>query len=300
MTRQFMNTLRQIAHSDSVGPMHGGWRHLQWQIRKVFRRFPCELPIGDCSRLFIDHASGVGALVNAMGLYDFNNMSFLRTLLRRLGGVFVDVGANIGSYTLIASEVPSSRVFSIEPHPRAFKLLSENVMRNQRSNVTCLSFAVSDCQGWCILTDHKELSINQIVHSKEYQKVVRVPMRTLRSVCEELKITPDFIKIDVEGHEYSVLNGLIDMLTAAKVMWIERGERPEIVRKLRQSGYMGPLYVHQRTQTLRLIPANRPEDPVFVRRDCVALLERCNFQIQAGVATEDKVQPVMAVGSGHA
>src|SRR5579872_3811092 len=122
--RQFVNTLTQISGSDSVGPFEGMRRHLHWQMRKLLRRFPCELPIGS-SRLYVDRPGGVAALVNAMGAYDFNNMSFLQLLLRRMGGTFVDVGANIGTYTLMASEVASARVISVEPHPAAFALLTE-------------------------------------------------------------------------------------------------------------------------------------------------------------------------------
>jgi FkbM family methyltransferase len=280
MTRQFFNTLNQIAHSDSVNPMRGVFRHLQWQGRKMLGRFPCELPIGS-SKLFIDHANAVAALVNAMDLYDFNNMSLLKILLSEFGGVFVDVGANVGSYTLVASEAPASVTVSIEPHPRAFQLLCENVKRNRRSNVTCLSFAASDYEGWSDFTDGEELSVNRIAPSCGSRRGIRVPVRMLRSVCHEMKITPEFIKIDVEGHERAVIDGLADMLSATRVMWIERGERPEICAKLQQTGYLGPLYIHYRARRLKSAPTSRPEDPVFVRRDCMPLLESCGFEIQA-------------------
>lgn len=298
MTRQFFNTLKQIVYSDSVSPVRGTYRHLEWQARKLLDRFPCELPIGS-SRLFVNYANGVAALVNAMGLYDFNNMSLLRLLLGDSGGVFVDVGANVGSYTLVASEVPYSRVVSIEPHPRAFALLTENVKRNCRSNVTCLRFAISDQQGWCSFTDH-ELSVNQITSSRDLRNVIRVPMRTLRSVCDELEIAPDFIKIDVEGHESFVLDGLGDMVSTAKVMWIERGERPAVHGKLEQAGYLGPLYVHYRAQTMDSGLAKRPEDPVFVRRDCVGSLERLGFRVEDRRSQTTEVHPVRAGNRGLA
>lgn len=299
MIRQFFNTLNQIAHSDSVNPIRGTYRHLQWQARKTLRRFPCELPIGS-SRLFVDYANAVAALVNAMGLYDFNNMSLLQALLREIGGVFVDVGANVGSYTLVASEVPSSRVISIEPHPRAFRLLTENVKRNRRSNVKCLRFALSDHDGWCSFTDGDELSVNHIASSEDSRNLIRVPTRTLRSVCSELEILPDFVKIDVEGHEGPVLDGLGGTLSAAKVMWIERGERYAIQVKLQQAGYLGPLYVHYLARKLGSTPAKRAEDPVFVRRDCVDLLERCGFRIQARTAKGMEVRAAMPGNCGVA
>ena len=277
MIEQFLNTLHQIIHSDSVGPIRGTYRHLQWQGRKLLGRFPCELPIGG-SRLFVDHANSVAALVNAMDLYDFNNMSLLR-IVSRLGGVFVDVGANVGSYTLIASESALCKVVSIEPHPRAFALLAENVKRNHRPNVTCLAVAISDADGWCSLTDGAELCMNRIVSSDNPGRAIRVKVRTLRSVCEELGIVPDFIKIDVEGFEPHVLDGLGRMAAAAKIMWIEHGDDGSIRKKMQAAGYSGPYYVHYRTLRLDQTRANRPEDPVFVRHDYIGSLEGAGFQV---------------------
>lgn len=280
MSQQFFNTLRQIIHSDSVGPMRGVGRHLRWQIRKMLRQFPCELPIGESSRMFIDHANGVAALVNAMGPYDFNNMSLLRTLLHRFGGVFIDVGANIGAYTLVASEECSCRVVSIEPHPRSLALLRENVRRNHRSNVICVGVALSDAEGWCSFTDQAELSINRIASPDGISKVLRVCTRTLQTVCDELALIPDFVKIDVEGHEERVLDGFGDLASVPKAMWIEGGERASIRQRMHESGYSGPYYIHYRTHHLSPIPRKRKEDPVYVLRDFIPSLGAIGFEIR--------------------
>src|SRR5579862_3264367 len=119
---QLLNTLDQIMHSDSVGTFKGILRHSRWQLRRVLGRFPCELPIAG-SHLYVDRPGGVAALVNAMGEYDYNNMELLRLVLSQGQNTFFDIGANIGSYTLIASEAPDTQVISIEPHPASFVLL---------------------------------------------------------------------------------------------------------------------------------------------------------------------------------
>jgi hypothetical protein len=103
---QFFNTLQQVRYSESVGTIQGVWRHLRWEIRKRFLGFPCELQVGN-STLYVERPNGVAALVNAMGEYDYNNMNLLRLLLSQEKSTFVDIGANIGSYTLIASEIPT-------------------------------------------------------------------------------------------------------------------------------------------------------------------------------------------------
>src|SRR5579862_4517451 len=137
---QLLNTLDQIMHSDSVGTFQGILRHSRWQLRRVLGRFPCELPIAS-SHLYVDRPGGVAALVNAMGEYDYNNMELLRLVLCKGEDTFFDIGANIGTYTLIASECADSEVVSIEPHPQTFALLKRNVELNARKNVICLNLA---------------------------------------------------------------------------------------------------------------------------------------------------------------
>src|SRR5438445_3744049 len=197
---QLLNTFRQIWNSDSVHPAVGCLRHAQWHMRRLVGGFPVDLPLSH-SVLHVDKAMGVAALVNAMGKYDYNNMSFIADLLAGFGGTFVDVGANIGTYTLVASEVRAARVISIEPHPRTFSQLVENVRRNGRSNVVCLSVALSDHLGRVRLTDLPDAAVNRVLGSDEAGQTVTVPCRTMAAVCSELGVVPDFVKIDVEGHE---------------------------------------------------------------------------------------------------
>ncbi len=123
---QFVNTLSQIWNSDSTAFSPGAARHLTWQVRRLLRTLPGEVQISE-SRLAVPARSGVAALINCMGMYDYNNMHLLQFLLAHWGGVFVDVGANIGSYTLVASEIRRARVISIEANPRTFAILQQNI-----------------------------------------------------------------------------------------------------------------------------------------------------------------------------
>jgi FkbM family methyltransferase len=291
--RHFLNTLVQIVHSESVGSVKGVWRHLNWQARKLSHQFPCEIPLGS-SRLFVDQADSVAALVNAMGTYDFNNMSFLQTMLVRFGGVFVDVGANIGPYTLIASEVSSCRVISIEPHPSAFRMLTNNIRWNRRTNVTSFDVALSDKNGCSWLTDGCELSVNRIAAPDSTGGMLPIRTRTLQSVCSELGVIPDFIKIDVEGHEGSVLNGLGAFASAAKAVWIEGGERGEIARRMSAAGYLGPYFVHYKTMMIDQLAAARREDPIFLRRDFLEDVLNCGFRLDCAAShlVENPDEPI--------
>src|SRR3989344_2665787 len=62
------------------------------------------------------------------------------------GDVFVDVGAHIGYFTLLASKIvgPVGRVYAFEPNTNNFKLLQKNVKRNKLNNVICINKAIAD------------------------------------------------------------------------------------------------------------------------------------------------------------
>ena len=80
-------------------------------------------------------------------MYDYNTMSVVKYMLRSEGCVFLDVGANRGAYTFVASEVETALVVPIEPYPEAFRALEENVELNARKKVLLLEVARGDRDG---------------------------------------------------------------------------------------------------------------------------------------------------------
>lgn len=275
----FLNTLEQIVHSDSVGALQGFVRHSQWQFRKLFGGFPCELPIAK-SHLYVDRPSGVAALVNAMGEYDYNNMELLRFVLSLGDSTFFDIGANIGVYTLIASEFPDSFVVSFEPHPSTFALLKLNVELNARENVLCLNMALSSEESDVFLSDLSQPEMNRVLKPGEAQgRAVLVRSRRFDEVCRELDLQPDILKIDVEGHEEEVLRGLGDLERTAKMIFIENGHLPEVRHLLQSAGYSGPWFFHFKQKLLSKKKQARPEDPVYLEQDFISDLRSMNFVI---------------------
>jgi FkbM family methyltransferase len=213
-----------------------------------------------------------------MGEYDFNNMRFLRLVLSARGGTFVDVGANIGVYTLIASEIGDVRVVSVEPHPATFALLEENIRLNARRNVYCVNVALSHREGELRFTDYQERAVNRVVSPGENGgSELRVASRRFDDLCRELSVVPDFVKIDVEGHECGVLEGFGDFRAEAKIIFIEGGERQEVENWTKAAGYTGPWFVHFNERVLSIDRQRRAEDPVFVRVDYVSELSNIDF-----------------------
>lgn len=263
--QQFINTCTQVVSAERGATVTGLSRHLKWQLRRALGMFPMVLEISK-SRVAVDRPSGVAALINCLGLYDFNNMSLLQRVLRP-GSIFFDVGANIGAYTLIASEHAQVRVFSFEPNPRACAQLRQNVELNRRGNVVIVPLAVGDQVGPVRMTDGADLSTNRVVSSAVANvESIEVPCQKLDLFCREFSVHPSAVKIDVEGTEIDVLRGFRDEHFQTDLFLIERGERAEIHSLMAGWGYNGPVYFHQRTgQFLRTRQA-RAEDTAYVSR----------------------------------
>lgn len=148
-----------------------------------------------------DSATEMGALFNPE--YNIEELDFLRRHLQP-GSTFVDVGANVGTFTLpIARHVGrGGRAIAVEPHPTAFRRLTFNAGEHQFSNVTLLNCAIGEKEGTLsISTDQANLGACRISDSG-----MSVPAKTLLGVIKECGADRiDALKVDVEGYEDKVL-----------------------------------------------------------------------------------------------
>lgn len=133
------------------------------------------------------------------------------------GMTFVDVGAHVGYYSLLAARQvgPQGKVYSFEPEPVNYSLLIKNVELNGYSNVSAKSNAVSGSVGSVSLhvsaLDSGRNSVYR--HGLPEQGIIEVETTTLDAFFEA-KSWPkiDLIKMDVEGAEQDVLNGMVQLL----------------------------------------------------------------------------------------
>jgi len=123
----------------------------------------------------------------------------------RPGDLFVDVGANIGSYTLLVCMEKKCRGICFEPVPDTYSRLAQNVRVNDlNGRVTCLNCGVGQSEGELIFTaDHN--TCNRVVPHDLGNRSVRVRTVTLDQALKGEN--PSAIKIDVEGFETPVLEG---------------------------------------------------------------------------------------------
>jgi len=150
--------------------------------------------------------------------YGYHEPGLTRQIKRifQPGFVAFDVGANVGSHSLIMSDRAGEdgKVFSVEPNPKAYQRLLENITLNKLSNIEVLCCAFSDIPGENKLFVPVEGTANRGVASLypdnvNYQRVeVPVEVITMDEVVRDQGLSRlDFIKIDTEGNELKVLRG---------------------------------------------------------------------------------------------
>lgn len=155
------------------------------------------------------------------------------------GDSVIDVGANIGTYTMILSTIvgPAGRVIAIEPVPSTFQLLTTHVGGLSGENVTLLNLAASEKSGIVEMeVPSFDSGLDNIYRSKIAHggtlRVFAVALDSL-SINERVRL----IKIDVEGHELSVLRGVIQLIRRDKPVLILEGHLSAFDRVLVPLGY---------------------------------------------------------------
>lgn len=157
----------------------------------------------------------IGRHLYKYGVHDADVTRFLQEFLAfEDGDVVLDVGANIGWYSLLLDRVAGDRdvdIFAFEPDPINFSLLEQNVERNAATHVSPVRCAVADCGGRRTLYQydksnrgrHSLLAIND-AGTTEVEAVA------IDEFWEKLNLgdrMPRFIKMDIEGFEIMALRG---------------------------------------------------------------------------------------------
>jgi FkbM family methyltransferase len=124
------------------------------------------------------------------------------------GGVFVDIGANIGTYALWAARRvgPGGRVVALEPHPRTFAKLKFNQAANRMENVRCLNVAAGPEAGSATLRFDRGGNVGGASllggEAAEGGADMVVTVRPLADILSEQEVgRVDVVKVDVEGYE---------------------------------------------------------------------------------------------------
>lgn len=189
-------------------------KFVQWQIKCVFsKRFHKVKFINDTYFLAKKGSTGITGNIYC-GLHEFEDMGFLLHLLRP-HDTFFDVGANVGSYTLLASGVCKAKAVSFEPALNTFQYLQKNIELNNLDYLVHL-------QNKGVGNDFSTLNFtqggdttNHIILNNNDANATTIELVPLDSFYPEYQ--PSLIKIDVEGFETEVLNGASKILANKKL-----------------------------------------------------------------------------------
>ncbi len=154
---------------------------------------------------------GVSPSIGVTGLYEPHVTEFYRGLLRK-GMVVVDVGANVGWYTMLAAK-RASKVVSFEPDPLSFSLMQRSIARNRFSNVTAVQACVTDSVGFQRLYLATENLGGHSTVRRPGDSYIEVPSTSLGVALGEMGVDRiGILKIDAEGAEPQVVLGSKELL----------------------------------------------------------------------------------------
>jgi FkbM family methyltransferase len=242
-------------------------------------------------RLILDH-------LHAGVPYEWQTAGLLGQVLKA-GDTFIDVGAHVGYFTLLASELvgPTGSVLSFEPEPGNFAHLLEHVQLNRLGNVMPFNWALSeapgvmdlhlnaDNDGGHALWDVGSHPFNRL--TREQRCVRPTFVSTLDAALPHSVARVKAIKIDTEGNELGVLRGAQALLNEAEPLLLceinrfgleHSGASEEAVRSLLRSlGYVGYVFVPGKTELVLLgddesLVADSVFNMVFVKRGAEARL----------------------------
>lgn len=199
------NTLKHLNHplnkSNKIAAM---LRILKWQIGS--RLVPGDVIykwVNDSKIVARTGETGVTGNIYC-GLHEFPDMAFLLHVLRK-DDLFVDIGANVGSYTVLACSAIGARGYCFEPVPSTYARLMTNIRLNDLGDrVTSLNVALGNSRGEIHFSSDQNCSNHVIADDETAESKITVDVSTLD---EELKEVPLLMKIDVEGYETPALEG---------------------------------------------------------------------------------------------
>lgn len=142
------------------------------------------------------------------------------------GMTCLDVGGNIGYYTLLESNIVGNdgKVIAIEPSPPNFKHLKKNLSIQDAKNVDAYNFAAGDVDGEVNFLVYRESNGSFTIPDGETTdlpgELIKVPAKRMDTFLNELNIEHvDFVRMDVEGYEHHIIEGMKNIIKNSKPMF---------------------------------------------------------------------------------
>jgi FkbM family methyltransferase len=166
-------------------------------------------------KMFLDEKDSLR--LSILGVYEPYETELVKKKIKK-GDFVLDIGANIGYYTLIFAKLvgKKGKVFAFEPDPNNFALLTKNVEINGYKNVTLIQKAVSNKteKAWLYLCKDDKLD-HRIYNSHDGREFIEIETIRLDEYFKDNE-TIDFIKMDIQGAEGRAVKGMSNFLNKNK------------------------------------------------------------------------------------
>ncbi len=175
------------------------------------------------------------------------------------GGVFYDVGSNVGFFALIAARIvgPHGHAYAFEPVPANAGCIMANARRNRLSNVTVMEMAVGAARGTArlLITRHPGGATLTSGHTPtDVTGEIEVAVCSLDALLDEGRVDPPtLVKIDVEGFEKDVLTGMERILEEHRPAVIFEVDDAEPVGLRRKMDALGEVF-HSHRYKVQVLP----------------------------------------------
>lgn len=217
------------------------YRWCCWQLKS--RLSPGNVSVAWIENSVLKSKKGMtGATGNIYcGLHEFHDMALLLHYFCGGPGLFLDVGANIGSYTILASKVGMAKTISVEPVKSTMDALLANIEANrisERVEVHQVVLGGKSEKTWFSLDQD---TTNSVVNEMYVGHKELIEVKTVDEILGHR--SADFWKIDVEGQEEAVLSGARASLNRPEVeVLLMEGETPAIKQIMTSNSFQKAKY----------------------------------------------------------
>ena len=131
--------------------------------------------------------------------------------LCRSSSTVIDIGANIGWYSLVASSCvgPDGLILALEPEPHNFSLLRRNLARNRVGNVIARQVAVTDKTGsGSLFLSRENMGDHRLIDGGESRSATPVELVRLDDLIQTMGRSPTLVKSDTQGSEWNIVQGV--------------------------------------------------------------------------------------------
>ncbi len=199
-----------------LGKLTRRYKILKW--RALSKISICDTVLAEVQgkKMYLDLSDRVHCeTLYTRGIWEKDVTAYLMKLLER-GMVVVDIGANVGYYTLLAAEKVGDhgKVFAFEPEPSRYALLEKNVGVNDFKNVLLVQKAVSNKPGAArlYLDPRHNPGDHRLFDSFDGRESVAVETTSLDDFFKDKSHFIHVIKMDIQGAEMAALEGMADTI----------------------------------------------------------------------------------------